>query len=226
MRITVAGGDARMPYAAEVIGRAGHEVSLSAHGEVPLSPEALAEAEAILLPHPLTRDGVQLFAPLSPLCAPLSALSAMIPEGAILLAGQRGGTVGATFPHHKILSYGEDERFLEANARTTAEGALSLLMQRLPTALADTPCLLLGSGRLARALATLLSAFGAPLCLLARNPSPLPCGIRPLPDCSAAEAAIFCQRSNFLPRLFSSGRDTQRLLGNATISNAPNSVAF
>ena len=37
-------------------------------------------------------------------------------------------------------------------------------------------------------------------------PSTSTFGIRPLPDCSAAEAAIFSHRSSFFCRLFSSGR--------------------
>ena len=51
-------------------------------------------------------------------------------------------------------------------------------------------------------------------------------GILPRPDCSAADAAIFCQRSNFFFKLFSSGFDTHLPEGNVTISYAPNSVAF
>ena len=37
-----------------------------------------------------------------------------------------------------------------------------------------------------------------------------------VPESSAAEAAIFCQRSSFLASERSSGRETQRALGNAT----------
>ncbi len=200
MRITVVGGDARMPYAADVLKKQGHEASLCAHGDVPLSPEVLSSAEAVLLPHPITRDGVHLFAPMSPLAAPLSALSAMLPEGIPLLAGQRDGTVGALFPHHRIASYGEDESFLARNARATAEGALSLLMQRLPTALFDTPCLVLGTGRLARALVALLTGLGAPFSVFGRNPAPLPGGIRPLPLCALpAEIGRFSVIVNTVP---------------------------
>ncbi len=200
MRITLLGGDARMPYAAEALGEGGHEVSLCAHGEVPLSPEVLSSAEAVLLPHPLSRDGVHLFAPMSPLTAPLSALLAMLPEGVPLLAGATTGAIEPFSQHHRILSYGEDEGFLARNARITAEGALSLLMQRLPKALADTPCLILGSGRLARALASLLAGLSAPHSVFARNPAPLPGGIRPLPlTALPAEIGRFSVLINTVP---------------------------
>ena len=52
------------------------------------------------------------------------------------------------------------------------------------------------------------------------------CGIRPLPDCAAADAAIFCQRSRFFSAEAASSFSTQREDGKAAISYAPSSVAF
>ena len=200
MRISIVGGDARMAHAAQALAAAGHEVSLSAHGEVLLSPEAVAEAEGIMLPHPLTRDGVHLNAPLSPLSVPLSALFSILPEGVPLFVGETGGALAGFSGRCPLFSYKDDEVFLEQNARITAEGAISLLMQRLPTALCDTPCLILGSGRLARALSSLLAGFGAPFSVFARNTAPLPVGVRPLPLCTLpAEIGKFPLLINTVP---------------------------
>ncbi len=200
MRISIVGGDARMPYAAEALREGGHEASLCAHGEVPLSPEVLSCAEAVLLPHPLTRDSVHLFAPMSPLPVPLSAFFEMLPEGVPLLLGKRDSIPSAHLGRHPLLAYGEDETFLYHNARITAEGALSLLLQRLPTALCDVPCLLLGSGRLARALAALLAGLGVPFSVFARNPAPFPSGLRPLPlTALPAEIGRFSVLINTVP---------------------------
>ena len=66
-------------------------------------------------------------------------------------------------------------------AALTAEGALPLLLGRLGLALSDTPCLILGSGRLAQALADLLSGLHVPLSAVARRPLPLAGGLTPLP---------------------------------------------
>lgn len=181
MRIAIVGGDARMPYAARALGARGHEVSLSAHGELPLSPEAISCAEAVLLPHPLTRDGVHLNAPQSPLPVPLAPLFSMLPRGIPLLCGdQKSGALASLNGEHPLLPYGTQEEFLERNSRITAEGAVSLLLSRLSTALFETPCLVLGSGRLARALLELLGGLRAPVTAFARNPSPIG-GVRPLP---------------------------------------------
>ena len=181
MRIAILGGDARMPYAARALEERGHEVTLSAHGETPLSPEALSHAEAVLLPMPLSRDGVYLNAPLSPLPVPLSPLFAMLPDGIPLLVGKEDGILRTLSGEHPILPYGTGEDFRRRNSQATAEGALFLLMQRLTATLADTPCLLLGSGHLAASLLDLLGGLHSPVTVFARNPAPIGEGIRPLP---------------------------------------------
>ena len=181
MRIAIVGGDARMPYAARALAAVGHEVTLSAHGETPLSPEALSHAEAVLLPMPLTRDGVHLHAPLSPLPVPLAPLFSMLPEEALLLVGKEDAVLRRLAGGRTVLSYGVGEAFRRRNSYTTAEGALSILMQRLSTALSETPCLLLGSGNLAAALLDLLMGLHAPVTVFARNTAPLLSGVRPLP---------------------------------------------
>ncbi len=189
MRIALVGGDARMPYAARALAEADHEVTLSAHGETPLSPEALSHAEAVLLPMPLTRDGVHLHAPLSPLPVPLSPLFAMLPEGVPLLVGKEDAVLRTLAGRRPLLSYGTGETFWRRNSYTTAEGAISILLQRLPTTLSETPCLLLGSGHLACALLDLLSGLHAPVTVFARNTAPMPNGERPL-SLSALPAEI------------------------------------
>ena len=181
MRIAAVGGDARTEHAAASLRGRGHEVTVSAYGELPLSPAALAEAEAVLLPHPLTRDGKHLFAPLSPLPVLLDTLFSLLPAGVLLLCGRTDGLMATLSPRHPLLPYGMREDYLLRNAAITAEGALSLLMARLPTALAETPCLVLGSGRLARALVADFVGLHAPVTAFARSTAPWPSYPAPLP---------------------------------------------
>lgn len=200
MRIALVGGDARMPHAARALADGGHEVMLSAHGEVPLSPEALSHAEAVLLPMPLSRDGVHLHAPLSPLPVPLSPLFAMVPEQATLLAGKEDAVIRTLAGGRRLLCYGAGEEFWLRNSYATAEGAISILLQRLPTTLSETPCLLLGSGHLARALLDLLRGLHAPVTVFARNTAPMPSGERPLSlGALAAEIGKFPVILNTVP---------------------------
>ena len=151
MKICAVGGDARIPYALAALARSGHEVSHAAY-DAPLSAELLGTAEAVLLPYPASRDGLTLNAPSSPLPLPLSSLFPMLPEGIPVLAGRVTEALKRAAAEHPLYDYECDEHFLLKNAAITAEGALFLAMQRLPSPLSDVPCLVLGSGRLARAL--------------------------------------------------------------------------
>ena len=169
MRIAIVGGDARMPYAAAALMEMGHEASVCAYRDTPFSPSLLAAAEAVLLPLPLSRDGVHLNAPTTDMATPLDAMARMLPEGVPLLCGRTDDTLRAIAKERPILSYGQDEGYLLKNAYITAEGAISMLMAQLSSSLADTPCLILGSGRLASALSDLLFGLHAPVTVLARR---------------------------------------------------------
>ena len=152
MRITIVGGDARMPYTAAALMGMGHQTALCAYRDTPFSPSMLSVAEAVLLPLPLSRDGVHLNAPTTEIATPLSEMARMLPEGVPLLCGHADDTLRAIAGDRPILAYGQDEEYLRKNAYITAEGAIAMLMAELSSALADTPCLILGAGRLASAL--------------------------------------------------------------------------
>ena len=169
MRLAIGGGDARMPYTAAALQGMGHRAELSAYRDIPFSPSMLATAEAVLLPLPLSRDGVHLNAPTTEIATPLAAIARMLPEGVPLLCGHIDDTLRAVAGDRPLLAYGQDEAYLRRNSYITAEGAISMLMAALPRAIADTPCLILGSGRLASALSDLLVGLHAPVTALARR---------------------------------------------------------
>ncbi|MBR7095873.1 MAG: hypothetical protein IKC73_06615 [Clostridia bacterium] len=182
MKICAIGGDARMPHAVAALKERGHEVTHTATGSCPLSPEALAVAEAVLLPYPASRDGETLTAPSSPLPVPLSALFSMIPEGVPVLCGRADERLCAAAGGHRLYDYAADGAFLEKNAAITAEGVIALLAARLSSPLFETPCLVLGSGRLARAVHERLVGWHVPTAAAARNAAArFPDGSAPLP---------------------------------------------
>ena len=169
MRIVIVGGDARMPYAAAALEGMGHRAEVCAYREAPFAPSMLASAEAVLLPLPLSRDGVHLNAPTDVLATPLSALFRMVPEGVPLLCGRIDDTLRAMAGNHPLLSYGQDEGYLRHNSYISAEGAIAMMMERLPLAIGDSRCLILGSGHLASALSDLLFGLHASVTVLARR---------------------------------------------------------
>jgi dipicolinate synthase subunit A len=112
----------------------------------------------------------------------------MLPEGAPILCGRADGAFRAAIRGQAICEYGEATLFLERNSALTAEGGISLLLGRRPAALRDTPCLLLGAGRLANALSDLLHGLHAPVTVMARRSlGPLAGGHVPLPLSELAE---------------------------------------
>jgi dipicolinate synthase subunit A len=71
----------------------------------------------------------------------------------------------------KIREYAEIDEVAIPNAIPTAEGAIMLAMEAIPVTLHQNPCLILGFGRVAKALARMLLGIGAQVIIAARNPN-------------------------------------------------------
>lgn len=133
---------------------------------------ALSGADAILLPLPVTRDGIHPTAK-EGLCVPafddiFTFAGKDIPlfGGAISPAlSAKARSAGVRF-----VDYYLDEELLLKNAYTTAEAAAATAAKDLPVNLRGTPLAVIGSGRIARALCRLLLAVGARVDVYARNP--------------------------------------------------------
>lgn len=119
MRIITVGGDARIVYAAECFASEGHAVSLVC----PAIPSHLPDAETadgaelILLPMPLTRDGVTVTA-VGKRGMPLGALATFRD---VLFAGGGVSPFDASLPYY---NYAADPTLVSENARLTALGTL------------------------------------------------------------------------------------------------------
>lgn len=96
----------------------------------------------------------------------------------------RPGTIvlgGVLQPHRAVLEaagatlldYFEEEALVAANGEITAEGAVSLAMERLPVTLSGAACLVLGWGRIGQLLARKLGLLGARVTVAARKPKDL-----------------------------------------------------
>ena len=124
MKIVVLGGDTRMVYAGEELGKRGHTVSLlssacaTALGREESLP--LARAELYLLPMPLTKDKRTLYAPKGP-----ALLLAEIPHPAG--AVYAGGGPSPFQDGRPYFNYAADPDLIEGNSRLSARGALAEL---------------------------------------------------------------------------------------------------
>lgn len=160
------GGDRRMDAAARLMGGARY------FGEDGPPPDGLRTADRVVLPFPLTKDGMHLHAPLfpgePPTLAALAEAIASLPETVPVFAGSLPEWMKTALGHREILLYGEEEQFLQENAAHTA--AALRLCSILPPP--GERCGIVGFGRVGKAAAAVCIADG----------------IRPVIFCRRAEA--------------------------------------
>lgn len=145
-------------------------------GSVCSTPEeALCGCDTVILPLPATGDGVRVSMPLGGEVITLAGLAGMmasagvrflcggkLPKGFVTLCETRG---------IKVFDYYEREEFALANAIPTAEGALEIAMRELPVTVDGSSALVIGNGRIGKALSRILSALGANVTVSARRES-------------------------------------------------------
>lgn len=181
----VAGGDLRQLYLAKALARQGNKVYITCFDKafeldkhlIPVeSPAEVGEPlDCIILPLPVTNDGFTVNTPLSH--------RELLLDDVLALAGRRtmifGGKIESGFYAAckdrglEAADYLEREEMAVLNAVPTAEGALELLMQELPTTLFGTKCLLTGFGRISKVLIKYLTVLGADVTVAARKYSDL-----------------------------------------------------
>lgn len=138
--------------------------------------DALRGVSAVILPLPLTRDGVTLNAPLSgadPLR--LTHLLDALPPDILLFGGRADPEFAGEVARRGIpfLDYFTCEELQIRNALPTAEGAVALAMDRLPVTLFGAEAAVLGYGRIARVLSRMLSALHMRVTVCARKSTDL-----------------------------------------------------
>ena len=172
--ITLVGGDKRSYWAAQYLRQQGMDVRCCGvpgeEGQV--IPKTIRN---LILPFPSFQGELIRGASAIPVRALLPSLG----QGSRVFGGMLD-PMAAVFHErgaHCCELYGS-EPLTTANAAVTAEAAVFLAMERLPTALEGTNCLVIGFGRIGKLLAQKLSAMGARVCVSARSDG----------DCAMAEA--------------------------------------
>ena len=172
----VIGRDARQPAAARALRQAGHTV---------LGPGQAALADCLLLPLP--SDCVT---------AEMAAVFAAARPGTLVLGGRLSPAVlqAAREAGLDPVDYFRRPELAALNAVPTAEGCLALLLQLRRRTLWQSPVMVLGYGRVGRAVAVRLSALGAWVTVAARSPEQ-----RAVARCAGCRAAGLEQLPRLLP---------------------------
>jgi dipicolinate synthase subunit A len=146
----------------------------------------LQDAAAVVLPVPVTADGVRVNTPEEDLregCTPaaegevrrlrLSRLLELVADRPIPIFGGRFPPAFRIAAEEKGLltvDYLQNEEVQVRNAIPTAEGALAIAMRELPVTLFGARTAVVGYGRVGRALCQRLLALGARVTVAARDP--------------------------------------------------------
>ncbi len=176
----VVGGDLRSAYLAGALARDGCRVITSGleGTELPACvtactnvAQAVALADCVILPLPVTTDGVNVNAPFSRVPVPLDTVIQAVREDQLLFGGQIGEAVQRALAERGLVAgdYFAREELAVLNAVPTAEGAIQLAMEELPITLSGARCLITGYGRIGKILSRLLIGLNARVCVAARR---------------------------------------------------------
>ena len=167
MRVLFIGGDKRMSYAAEHLAKP-LDIERLGLGD---SPAPNGKFDVIVLPLPLTKNGSEIFAPLSEKPLPFEVVADYAEENAVIFAGGECAALTRLCEDlsYKLVNYFASEALTLKNAALTAEAACALLSQSTDGALLGSSVLITGYGRIARFLADRLKAFGCDVTVAARR---------------------------------------------------------
>lgn len=170
------GGDERQLYAADKLKKEGYKTAASGFenygGDVPCERESLIEAElydAVVLPLPLTRDNVNVNAPFSGEKIGMPALSEYIGGKIKVFGGKMSPEISEFFSGNPVYDCYSRDDFQLMNAIPTAEGIAAIAVNELPVTVRGSKFLVLGFGRIGRAVGELLKNMGASVTVGARR---------------------------------------------------------
>lgn len=174
--IWVAGGDPRQAALAVLLADEGHSVhtyALEQGAGMKCEPsmKGADRADCVILPLPAVGADGKLNTPLSVQQHDLEEVLDALRPGQLVCAGMVGEGLRRMTQERGLLlqDYFAREELAVLNAIPTAEGAIQIAMEELPITLHDARVLVVGFGRLGRALAPRLRALGARVWVSARR---------------------------------------------------------
>lgn len=172
MRIAVIGGDVRSQHLADWYEKEGVEVRRFAQpsGNAHTLEAALHDADWVIGPTPFLRGGA-LNAPFAQSPIAMDELLLHIPRSAALVAGAIPGEIRSRMDASGLLWHDlmDDEQLTLDNAIPSAEGAIQLALERMDVTLSGSMALVLGYGRIGKALTGMLLGMGAKAHVFARR---------------------------------------------------------
>lgn len=164
MDYAIIGGDARFSHLARLLKGQGYDVGLFFHkadgiaDALCIKEEKLSRAKNIIMNYPPNTDSGITYEEI---------LSKVSYKAKIYLCGPKNPD--ACPLHRKVVNLWEDEALLVENAYLTAEGAVAAAMQASSHTMKDLNCMIIGWGRIGRALTEILVGLGAHVTVASRS---------------------------------------------------------
>lgn len=162
-KVLMVGGDARMRIAKSELEKSGFTIDTLGLFENDCGDPS--SADVILLPVPLTRDGVTVACPITKRQIPLDIVNEA-GKSALILSGGK-----LPFTERDYINYCALDDFALLNAVPTAEGAIAAAIDSTDFTLWHSNVLVIGMGRVARVLIHRLKGFECNLTVSARKQS-------------------------------------------------------
>lgn len=176
LKILIAGGDMRQVYCARRLsdtydtGITGFDEELLPAGSPPfVQTTDNASFDCAVLPVPPLDETEMISTPcFGGKLSPEDVKSLIKPNG-IIFAGRTDRHVREAFKGYEICDYMECEDLNLKNSVPTAEGAVQIALDELPVTLSGLRVLIVGMGRIGRALSEILKGFGADVTAAVHN---------------------------------------------------------
>ncbi len=176
-RICVIGGDKRQIYMGKAMLKDGKNVFYYGFDNCDMIDEdysdlavAVSKSDCVILPMPLSKDGKNVFTPLSGLKIPLDSELSRILSGKIIFCTKKELlTKTGDYSNTQIYDYMAREELAVLNAVPTAEGAIEIAMRNSSKTINSCSCLVAGYGRIGKILSKSLYALGANVTVSARK---------------------------------------------------------
>ena len=175
----IIGGDKRQLYCARSIADDGCSVFLSGFdksdslmGLQNVDAEFLAQrCEALILPLPVTTDGININTPLSDKKIRIDDSFIRLFDNKPIFCGMKNKLKSRydLFKDIQLYDYSERDEFAVENAVPTSEGAIELAMHEYDGTINGARCLVTGYGRIGRVLSDMLIGIGAKVWVSARK---------------------------------------------------------
>ncbi|MBR2039777.1 MAG: hypothetical protein IJ948_00110 [Clostridia bacterium] len=163
MKITIIGGDSRLITVKSRLENMGFSVDTL--GLFENDKADISSSEVLVLPVPTTRDGINVYTPLTGREIPLKDIENSVSPDTTLLC------CNYEFKKGKSIDYNRLDSYALLNAIPTAEGAIKLAIENTDFTLWNSKVLVIGYGRVGKILADRLKGMGAKVTVSARKSS-------------------------------------------------------